>query len=303
MHTLLEIVMRQVPPGPPSPHKPHAQFSAPHYIIDNVRDKMQYIKRFFDAFYLPVYTLMMADSPEELPESPAQYYFSSQTSQPQAYSTPSHEYHSNTYSHYSQHPQHSYPHLHPAGPQNNMSYSTQPPVSWNANQYQYMAGPSTPSPVSRSRQRHPLQNSELQFINVSPGSAARGQPPASRKRVRPGDNQQSASNKRRRQNENIAPSAYGPMVDPHPLARTTVFGVGPAETNIEMPVRSHPAFTNFGSVTARPRKSTAIASDVWFCIMPCDSIKKPAVRPPVDPDKLTRERPKDADFIACRFCS
>ena len=76
----------------------------------------------------------------------------------------------------------------------------------------------------------------------------------------------------------------------------SVAGVGPILANSESNI-----VPNLGSLSKSTEKSTAAATDVWYCTMRAVAQEKPAAIHP-SRSELYKTHPKDAKFVACRLC-
>ncbi|KAF5375571.1 hypothetical protein D9615_009215 [Tricholomella constricta] len=118
--------------------------------------------------------------------------------------------------------------------------------------------------------------------------------------------------KRRRPNqENCAPAAHtNSSSAPNNLSSSArpqypaVYGVGPIPPvdDLQEPRVNEFTFESFRSVATKSKKSSSVASDVWYCTMRAISKDKPNTVNRPSQMELYRERPKDALYVACRLC-
>ncbi|KDR67762.1 hypothetical protein GALMADRAFT_146789 [Galerina marginata CBS 339.88] len=104
-----------------------------------------------------------------------------------------------------------------------------------------------------------------------------------------------------------APTSQSSAPQPQPAGTNRVPGVGPFTapvnlSNIQLPGLSG---VGLGSILPQEKRSTSKAADVWFFDKRAVCKDRPAsADPPLSSDSdLLSERPKDAEFVACRLCS
>ncbi|KAF5378856.1 hypothetical protein D9615_006941 [Tricholomella constricta] len=130
------------------------------------------------------------------------------------------------------------------------------------------------------------------------------QPNGTRRKRANGNATANHTAKRRRQNqENCAPAAHtNSSSAPNNLSSSArpqypaVYGVGPIPPvdNLQEPRVNEFTFESFGSVATKSKKSSSVASDVWYCTMRAISKDKPNTVNRPSQMELYRERPKDA---------
>ena len=89
-----------------------------------------------------------------------------------------------------------------------------------------------------------------------------------------------------------------------------VYGVGPVSSSDSSPTTSTQTLptvqlehTHFGSILSKSRRqvSNQVATDVWYCLRPLNTAKKPSTVP--ENEEILKERPKAAKFVGCCLCS